>query len=70
MKIQLKNKDFDYKEHTQNFIDSADDEDLVSFINQDIEESIDIESDILEDLDREDVTKIVTYMKKEAKKCV
>lgn len=67
MNIQLSNKEFNYKEYTQNFIDSSDNEDLEAFINQDMEESIEIESEILSNLQREDVAKLVGYMKEVSK---
>jgi hypothetical protein len=64
--MKLENKDFNYEEYTEEFIDSADNDDLESFIDQDFEESVKIESEMLKKLSEKDIRSLVNYMKKEA----
>jgi len=59
------------KKYVQDFIDEADDEDLKYFLEQDFDESVDIEMYYLNDFNtvtKEEAEKVVKKMKEEAKK--
>ena len=58
---------FNRKQYTQDFIDAADNDDLQSFIEQDLDESIRIEAESLPNLNKDELIELVTYMKRKAK---